>query len=473
MLRKTIDNLPLSKPYLIVTAIAVLVFYPTWIRLAEAWLEFTQVLAHGLATAVIFLGLLLIHPPVHVDRQTQLQPYRLAGAVLLIATTLIWGLLELVRIDTLAYLMLPAGLMTIAWALLGLARTLAFLPYVLLFSLSLPIWADMVPALVDLASVVVGTWVGWFGMTALIEGNSITVPYGRLLIEDGCSGIRYFAISILLAMMMSILNDYRWRGWLITLLVAATLGLIANWVRITILVVVAYETDMQSEMLTDHETMGWIVFGFFILPALFFSPIRKRKPAKNPISKVSVFNKTGVIAVVLAIAIGPIALTITQRSSLPVSPWTLELSEAKPAKTGDLPVALDLPETLSQQAWRVGGLWVLIAQSQKTTSDEKLVPYLPPMFDTTLWQVQERLHSGLRHYRNITTREQIIIGQWFQVGSRRGASDKEAKLLQIPALLAQEKQFALIVLQMKCNPRSCDLAKERVQQAMTSIQLVR
>jgi exosortase len=470
MIRK---NLPLSRPYLAVTAIAVLIFYPSWIRVAEAWLEFEQTGPHGLATAVIFFGLLLIHPPVHIGHQIQLKPYRLAGAVLLIATTLIWGLVELVRIDTLVYLMLPAGLITTAWAILGLARTLPFLPYVLLLSLSLPILADIVPALVDLASVVVGTLVGWFGITALIEGNSITLPYGRLIIADGCSGYRYFAMSIMLAMMTSILNDYRWRGWLITLLVAGTLGLIANWVRITILVVVAYETDMQSDMIADHDTMGWIVFAVFILPALYFSPVRKRKSGENSSSKVSVFNKTGAIAVVVAIALGPIALTIIHRPGLPVAPWAVELPGAKPANTGKLPVALNLPETLNQQAWRAGDLWMLLAQSQKTLSDDKLVPYLPQMFDTSLWQLQETLQPGLRRYRNILTREQMIIGQRFQVGSQRSWDYKEAKLLQIPALLAQEKQFAVIFFQMKCNPRSCDLAKERVQQAMTSVQLVK
>lgn len=473
MLRKIVDNLPLSRPYLVVTAIAVLIFYPTWIRLAQAWLEFEQATAHGLATAVIFLGLLLIHPPVRADRPIQLKPYHLAGALLLLATTLAWGLLELVRIDTLTYLMLSAGLIATAWALLGVARTLTFLPYALLLSLSLPIWADMAPVLVDLASGVVGTWVGWFGMTAFIEGNSITLPYGRLIIADGCSGYRYFAMSIMLAMMTSILNDYRWRGWLITLLAAGTIGLIANWVRITILVVVAYETDMQSDMIADHDTMGWVVFAVFILPALYFSPVRKRKPGEKVTSAVSAFNKTGAIAVVVAMALGPIALTILQRPGPPASPWTLELSEARPAKTGDFPIALDLPESLSQQAWRAGDLWMLLAQSQKTHSDDKLVPYLPLMFDTSLWQLQETVQPGLRRYRNILNREQIIIGQWFQTGSQRSWNYTKAKMLQIPALLAQEKQFALVVLQMNCNLRSCDLATEKVQQTMTSIQLVR
>ena len=470
MLRKTLDNLPLTRPYLVVTAIAVLIFYPTWIRLAEAWLEFEQVLAHGLATAVIFFGLLLIHPPGQVDRQTQLKPYHLAGAALLIATTLIWGLLELVRIDTLAYLLLPAGLIATAWALLGLPRTLKFLPYVLLLSLSLPIWADVVPALVDLASVVVGAWVGWFGMTALIEGNSITLPYGRLLIADGCSGIRYFAIAILLAMMTSILNDYRWRGWLITLLGAAIIGLVANWVRITILVVVAYETDMQNEMLADHETMGWVVFGAFILPALYFSPVRRRASKQNlPVSGDIGYRK-GIVAIAIAIVLGPIALVFAQNSASQKPEWIINLPEFQHAQTGKLPLPIVLPADLEEQAWHSANIWISFAQSQKKGADEKLVPYLPQLFDKSIWHAEEQLEPGLRIYRNILTRNKVLVAQWYKVGSRTSWSYRNAKLLQIPAALAGETRFALITVQAFCGPRDCAEVLTRMRTTVTSVQ---
>ncbi|MGO1659578.1 MAG: exosortase/archaeosortase family protein [Marinobacter sp.] len=473
MLRKTLDNLPQSKPYLIVTVIAVGLFYPSWIRLAEAWLGFDQSVAHGIATAFIFLGLLLIHPPAHTNHETRLKPYRLVGSALLIATTLIWGLLELARIDTLTYLMLAAGLITTSWAVLGLSRTQTFLPYILLLSLSLPVGAVIVPALVDLASLVVGTWVGWFGMTALVEGNSITLPYGRLMIVGGCSGYRYLAVAVMLAMMTSILNDYRWRDWAITLLAAAILALIANWVRITILVVVAYQTDMQSDMIEDHEVMGWIVFAVFILPALYFSPVRRRKSDKSLASKASAFTKTGAIAVAIAVILGPVTLTVLQSPGQPASPWALELSGAKPAATSDLPIALDLPESLSQKTWRSGSLWVVLAQNQKTNYSDKLVPFLPQMFDGSLWQLQQTPQPGIRIYRNIMTRKQVVMGQRFQTGSHRSWSYKEAKLLQIPAMLAQEKQFALTLFQVKCNATSCNPAIKKVEQAMTKIQLTK
>lgn len=455
MLRKTLHNLPYARPYLIVTAIAVVIFFPTWLRLTQIWLEFEQVLAHGLATAFIFLGLLLIHPP--KPSGTRLPDSPLIGGLALIGVTLIWGLLELVRIDTLAFLVLPAGILAVSWALLGLNKALGFLPYVLLLSLSLPIWADMVPALVAIASVVVGDFVRWFGITALIEGNSITLPYGRLLIADGCSGIRYFAISILLAMMTSILNDYRWKGWGITLAAAILIGLIANWVRIAILVVVADVSNMQSDLLTDHETMGWLVFGAFILPALYFSPVRKRTQQTAGMTTQVSAQKAGIVAIVIAFLIGPGALFFAHSSSGQPSPWTLELSGFREGRADtSLPLPLSFPDVLSNQTWNSNNTWVSLAQSQKKDSDGKIVPYISNVFDRSTWQVEENLGGGSKVYRNILTRDRVLMAQWYQVGSKRSESYREAKLLQIPATLTGESRFALVTIQIPCTRRECD-----------------
>lgn len=471
MLRTTLDRLPLSRPYLVVTVVAMGLFFPGWYRLAVQWLQFEQVLAHGLATLIIYLGLLVIHPPQPPSNHLRPRSFvSWAGALLLILTTLAWALLELVRIDTLAYLLLPPGLLFTSWALMGFARTLVFLPYVLLLSLSLPIWADLVPLLVSLASSVVGTWVHWFGMTALIEGNSITLPYGRLLIADGCSGIRYFAISILLGMMISILNDYRWRGWLATIAIAATLGLIANWVRITILVVIAYQTDMQSGIMTDHETMGWVVFAAFMLPALYFSPARRRS-AKEGSEHISISPlRSGIAAIVIAVLIGPLALTVIQTGSSNNNKWTLALADFKPAAADTSPIPMSLPASLERTTWQSDELWVVMAQHQKSRPDEKLVPYLPPMFDRSIWHVEREIQPGHFIYRNIVSREQVALAQWYQVGNVQSWDYRKAKLLQIPAALKRESRFALVTIQVPCERQDCDKAEKALVTTTDKIQ---
>lgn len=469
MLRKTLQNIPAAKPYLLATAIAVLLFFPTWLRLITEWLAFEQVLAHGLATAIIFLWLVITHPPAPNNALAQQhKPFYKTGALALVIITLGWGLLELARIDTLAYFALPAGLAGITWVLLGWHRLISFLPYILLLSLSLPFWGDLIPALVNLASAVVGTWVSWMNMPALIEGNSITVPYGRLIIEDGCSGIRYFAISILLAALTSILNDYRWRGWLISLAVAITLALIVNWVRITILVVVGYETEMQSDLLADHELMGWLVYGAFLIPVMYFSPVLKRNP--NSQAQPATVYKKGYIAIGVALLIGPAALTLATATTAQPGRWSLDIANSSKAQLQSLPIPLNIPESLNQQAWRSANTWVLLAQSQRSNAEDKLVPYLPAQFNHSQWLRENSQQPGATVYRHILTREQVVMAQWYHVGDYRTNSYRNAKLLQIPALLKGATRFALVTLQAPCTQRSCDSAHNAVIGQKTILQ---
>lgn len=456
MLRKTLDHLPFSRPYLLVTGIGLLLFYPTWLRLIERWLAFDQVLAHGLFTALIFIGLLLIHPPRNpADKLTSRSGKTnwLAGTVFILVV-LTWGILELVRIDTLAFLMLPVGLASLAWVLLGSRPAWRFVPYLFLLSLSLPVWADFVPFLVRLASLVVNQTVHLFGMTVLVEGNSISLPYGRLVIADGCSGIRYFAIAILLGTMVSILNDAKLKDWTLTLATAAFLGLLANWVRIIILVIVAYESRMQSDLLTDHETMGWLVFAGFVLPALYFSPVRRRSQSTDHNATVNI-QRRGIGFALIAIVIGPVAVAMANSISHPLPEWTLKDPGFTVAPSESLPINLEYPDRFRHSVWQDAGTWISVAQSIKEHNDEKLVPYFHPPIRSGNWQIEKSLDHGIRIYRNLYSREQVVVWQWFQLGRYETDSYRKAKLLQIPAMLKGYRRFAVITVQRPCTERAC------------------
>lgn len=475
MLRKTLDNLPLSLPlpYFLVIGISILLFAPTWIRLIRHWLTFEQVLAHGLITGFLFVGLIVAHPPSPPRDETTKESKRSiwSSRVALFTVVLAWSLSELVRIDTLSFILLPVGLVTLSWVLLGAQAARRFIPYLFLFSLSLPLWADIVPYLVKLASIVVGQTVHLFGITVLVEGNSISLPYGRLLIADGCSGIRYFAISILLGTMVSILNDARLKDWTINIASAALLGLIANWVRIVILVVIAYESRMQSELLVDHETMGWVIFGAFALPALYLSPVRKRsKPDSKGVFRINL-SKSAIATTVVAMMVGPIALLFAQNSTKQQPAWAINLQDFQRTEmVTALPIRITLPERLDQQIWNSGQTWISLAQSQKESSDDKIVPFIPSVYDKSIWQTEKSLEPGLKIYRNIRSQERVLMGQWYQVGSRNSDQYRKAKLLQIPAALSGETRFALLIIQIRCRDLNCGDSLQQMAYTRKSIQ---
>lgn len=469
-----LKQLPFAKPYLVVTVAVMALFFPTWLRLAQEWLKWEQSLAHGLLTFLIYLGLLLFHPPKPAPQPTTSTPrarITIAGGLSLIATVLAWAVLELVRIDTLAYLMLPVGIVVATWSMLGMRAAFAILPYSVLFALSIPIWNDLIPFLVQLASVVVGNFVQWFGMTALIEGSNITLPYGRLVISDGCSGIRYFAISILLAVMTSILNDYRWKGWLLTVAVGMMIGLLANWVRIAGLVVIAYQTNMESSLITSHETYGWLIYAAFVIPAMLVAPIRRRgesvKNVRLQMAPKSLWLFLG------AVLIGPLGITVAHSNVIEQPAWSLRTDAQLSPSRDRMPIPLILPDRLNHQIWQTGHeTWVTLAQSQRGVADEKLVPYLPRAVSDEQWYLESAHHNGqIRIYRNIHTRKQVAFSQWYQVGNYRTDNYRKAKLLQVPATLLGQTRFALITLQANCGSPSCSKAVRALIQLNQGIHL--
>ena len=117
---------------------------------------------------------------------------------------------------------------------------------------------------------------------------------------------------------------------------------------------------------------------------------------------------------------------------------------------------ISLPSQLDQKIWNSGQAWISLAQSQRTKSNEKLVPYLPEIYDNSTWQVEEHLAPGALVYRNILTRNVVLMAQWYQVGNRRSMDYRGAKLLQIPATLSGESRFALVTIQVRCGNRYCD-----------------
>ncbi|GGX49725.1 exosortase/archaeosortase family protein [Saccharospirillum salsuginis] len=478
MLRTSLHNLPRSWPFLLSTLLAVVLFAPTWLRLFELWLRFDQVLAHGLPTFLLYLGLLIVHPP----RESKPEPYfrvqksnwPILGSLFLITATLSWVVLELVNIDTLSYLMLPFGIATVTWVMLGFHAAIRLVPHLLVLSLSLPFWGDLIAPLVSLASLAVGKIVGWMGMTALIEGSSITLPYGRLLIADGCSGIRYFAISILLAATIALLNDYRWRGWLTAIALAGALGILSNWVRITGLVIIGYQSEMQSSLMQEHETYGWLIYAVFALPALYLAPVKRREPSTA--QSIYRTNKTGWSSILIAVLVGPALLAFAQGSVDKQPAWIVVNEQFRTNSHGRPPLPINIPDILQSEQYHIPDhdIWLNLAQYQRDHSDKKLVPYIGNSVDSDLWQqmsAPKSQNGDIRLYRNVINQKQVAVAQRYKVSRFSTDSYRVAKLLQIPGTFLNDNRFALVTLQTSCHSLSCQSEMDRLSDVLANLRL--
>lgn len=267
-----------SSPYALATAkVALLVcvmvvpFWSTWTGLANEWFKWDEATGHGslMALATVYF---LFHTATkaYTSEDTAQKVY--AGLPLVVVFALLATLSQRVGLDAITQLAL-VGL------LLGL--TLVFFPnapWLRLFQVSgllifcIQAWGSLNSMLLWTASGVVGSAVGWMSIPTLIDGNSITLPHGIMMIADGCSGLRYFIVALALGWILSINNQYGLKAIVATMIAAAVLALLMNWLRIYILILVGYYSEMQHSLVQDHELFGWILFGMMVLPVMYFAP---------------------------------------------------------------------------------------------------------------------------------------------------------------------------------------------------------
>src|SRR5690625_5771533 len=70
----------------------------------------------------------------------------------------------------------------------------------------IPVWGSLNGVLLNISSTVVGELVRVIGMPARIEGNSIFIPYGHIIIAEGWSGGRCFVMSLLVGFLLAYVN---------------------------------------------------------------------------------------------------------------------------------------------------------------------------------------------------------------------------------------------------------------------------
>ncbi|WP_119395177.1 exosortase/archaeosortase family protein [Salinibius halmophilus] len=445
--------------------IPTLLFFPSLLDLVPVWLTFDQNIAHGLFAALMFVFLLVKRPA----EQTKLAPTSLLAVLGFFTFYVAWFVVSVANIDTLVYVLLPAVLFMLFAALLGWQTAWAYKAHIFTLLLAMPIWQDLIPYLVLVATFVVTNVVGLLNITAYIQGSNIELPYGVLYIADGCSGVRYFAISLLLANTIAVLNSYRLKGWLVTLAIGAMLGLLINWVRIIALVLIGYYTQMQSSLVADHELFGWVVFAVIALPALYFAPHVAAKSSNLATYAGVRFTKPKIWLLSSTIVLSCFLLVIEQLPTIQKPQFQLQTTTPL--------VALDSTsdDQFTSQIFNAPtGETIEVRQYQRSKRAEKLVPYVAPIYSDKKWTRLETFvinGSKVDVMMNRVTNKREVYTVGYQLEQRRFNSYRDVKLWQIPASFTLDQRFALLVVKQECRIITCEQTAARITQTLNSLQL--
>jgi len=246
------------------------------------------------------------------------------GVGIAAAFSAVWLVGELLDINEGRHIAFVGMIQGLALALLGwrIYRFLAF-PLLYLFFL-VPTGTFLLTPLQTIAHKANVILLKASGVPVFAEDFLIQVPAGSFLVEPGCAGLNFFLVALALSLLYGRLIYAGMAARIICVIAALAISVVANVVRIYLIIGLAQATDRRIDITADHLLYGWGFFGVVMLVAMWAgarikaTPARPRTlaPAAGP---PPTSRRMGVVTAVfvLAVAISPLwAATSTGRPAL-------------------------------------------------------------------------------------------------------------------------------------------------------------
>lgn len=228
----------------------------------------------------------------------------------LIATSLAWLVVYRAGIQIGHQALLPILILLAVWGAYGAPVAKRSCTPILLLYAAIPIWDEAIGILQQATVLVVGTALRALGVPVYVSGNLVEIPSGVFEVEDGCAGLHFFVVAITIAALLGEIQRDSGAIRIRLLMIAAGLAVLANWVRVFVVVLAGHLTDMQHFLVrVDHYYFGWVVFAlamtvFFLVARRFPAHQPDRQEQRLPIGVESSRRHTVSWALVSLVAIG-------------------------------------------------------------------------------------------------------------------------------------------------------------------------
>ena len=196
--------------------------------------------------------------------QTQPRPY-MPAALIFVLANLAWlaGVAASVQlVEQLSFVaMLIAGFVGVFGKSLG--KENAF-PLGFLFFM-VPFGSLLLAPMQTMAAEVVVALLNIVGTGARLDGVMITTAAGRFEVAEACAGLQFLMAAIMAAALVAHLAFENWRKKILFIAGAIVIGIIANWVRAFVIVLIATKSDMAFGTGNEHFIMGWVFYGVLMI----------------------------------------------------------------------------------------------------------------------------------------------------------------------------------------------------------------
>ncbi|MBV8502222.1 MAG: exosortase A [Paucibacter sp.] len=328
---------------LLVLAAILLLYGRTGLAMVEIW-DRSGTFAHAFVVPPIALWLIWRRREDLARFEPRPMPWVLLPMALL---GLGWLLGELVAVNAVTQLAFTAMLVLAVPLCLGwqVTRLIAF-PLLFLF-FSVPIGEFMLPVMMEWTANFTVAALRASGVPVYREGLSFVIPTGSWSVVEACSGVRYLIASVMVGTLFAYLNYRSLRRRLLFVAVAATLPILANWLRAYMIVMLGHLSNNSLATGVDHIIYGWLFFGVVML-VLFIIGMRWAEPDAPPaVPKPEArapSSPGAVAAVVAALALLALPVLALQRMDAGTPPVISALQPPQLDSQGWRPDALSADE---------------------------------------------------------------------------------------------------------------------------------
>lgn len=257
-----------------------LIFAPGSAEIVRLWTDVADFSAYTHGFLVAALSLALTFRERHTIAALPLAP-SIAGFCAFLLCAGAWLFFWRLPLHDAYVSLMPVLCWLAVYAAFGwpIARALAFPVGYLLFAVSA--WDILRVPLQFLTLLMMRPLLPLTGIDYQIDGALVHVPGGVFEVARACSGLHFMIVGLALAALLGELNRDSLRMRVRLLALMGGLALLANWLRVAIVIAVGGNTEMQHPLVAHHYYFGWEVFAVALALFLVIARWMPGPPARD------------------------------------------------------------------------------------------------------------------------------------------------------------------------------------------------